>query len=214
VREGKLHWKVSDNLLGLKLSRSILGPKDRPRQAGRAAPRRQEDHAAVLEQMKKLEVDEVEVNEADLEGASPSPTSSTPAPVRSCWRPTKRSTRRFSPSSRTPRARWAASRSSSPSGTRSAHDVHDVKKDTSRPRGGAHRDLPAHAPGRSLLPGVARATAAGGRHALGRRAADARGGARADAPPGLLLLDEPSLGLAPLVVREIFRILRTIIRPE
>jgi branched-chain amino acid transport system ATP-binding protein len=28
--------------------------------------------------------------------------------------------------------------------------------------------------------------------------------------PRLLLLDEPSLGLAPLVVREIFRILRTI----
>jgi branched-chain amino acid transport system ATP-binding protein len=28
--------------------------------------------------------------------------------------------------------------------------------------------------------------------------------------PRLLLLDEPSLGLAPLIVREIFRILRTI----
>ena len=28
--------------------------------------------------------------------------------------------------------------------------------------------------------------------------------------PRLLLLDEPSLGLAPLVVREIFRILRTV----
>jgi branched-chain amino acid transport system ATP-binding protein len=30
--------------------------------------------------------------------------------------------------------------------------------------------------------------------------------------PKLLLLDEPSLGLAPLVVREIFRIVRTINR--
>ena len=30
--------------------------------------------------------------------------------------------------------------------------------------------------------------------------------------PRLLLLDEPSLGLAPLIVREIFRILRTINR--
>ena len=32
--------------------------------------------------------------------------------------------------------------------------------------------------------------------------------------PRLLLLDEPSLGLAPLVVREIFRIVRTINRDE
>jgi hypothetical protein len=32
--------------------------------------------------------------------------------------------------------------------------------------------------------------------------------------PRLLLLDEPSLGLAPLVVREIFRIIRTINREE
>ena len=32
--------------------------------------------------------------------------------------------------------------------------------------------------------------------------------------PKLLLLDEPSLGLAPLVVREIFRIIRTINREE
>jgi branched-chain amino acid transport system ATP-binding protein len=32
--------------------------------------------------------------------------------------------------------------------------------------------------------------------------------------PRLLLLDEPSLGLAPLVVREIFRVIRTINREE
>ena len=32
--------------------------------------------------------------------------------------------------------------------------------------------------------------------------------------PRLLLLDEPSLGLAPLVVREIFRIVRAINRDE
>ena len=34
------------------------------------------------------------------------------------------------------------------------------------------------------------------------------------ARPRLLLLDEPSLGLAPLVVREIFRIVRTINREQ
>jgi branched-chain amino acid transport system ATP-binding protein len=33
-------------------------------------------------------------------------------------------------------------------------------------------------------------------------------------PPRLLLLDEPSLGLAPILVREIFRILRTINQEE
>ena len=32
--------------------------------------------------------------------------------------------------------------------------------------------------------------------------------------PRLLLLDEPSLGLAPLIVREIFRIVRTVNREE
>ena len=46
-----------------------------------------------------------------------------------------------------------------------------------------------------------------GRHAVGRRAADAGHGPRADGPPALLMLDEPSLGLAPLVVREIFSII-------
>jgi branched-chain amino acid transport system ATP-binding protein len=46
-----------------------------------------------------------------------------------------------------------------------------------------------------------------GRHAVGRRAPDAGGGPRADVRPKLLMLDEPSLGLAPLVVREIFRII-------
>jgi len=69
VREGKLFWKVSENLVGLKLSKTIYGPKD-------AAGRREEIlHAgkkitsAVLQQMQKLEVEEVEVTEADLEGA-------------------------------------------------------------------------------------------------------------------------------------------------
>ena len=45
-------------------------------------------------------------------------------------------------------------------------------------------------------------------HPLRRRAADACSRASADGRPRLLLLDEPSLGLAPLVTREIFRIVR------
>src|SRR3989475_8531033 len=69
VREGKLHWKVSDNLLGLKLSRSILGPKDSHGKREELLHAGKKITPAVLEHMKKLEVEEVEVNEADLEGA-------------------------------------------------------------------------------------------------------------------------------------------------
>src|SRR5437667_1591637 len=69
VREGKLHWKASDNLLGLKLSRSILGPKDPHGKREELLHAGKKITAAILEQMKKLEVEEVEVNEADLEGA-------------------------------------------------------------------------------------------------------------------------------------------------
>ena len=46
------------------------------------------------------------------------------------------------------------------------------------------------------------------RHALRRRAADACHRPRADGRPRLLLLDEPSLGLAPLIVKQIFELIR------
>jgi DNA-directed RNA polymerase subunit beta len=69
VREGKLFWKASENMVGLKLSKTIYGPKD-------ASGRREEIlHAgkkitpAVFQQMQKSEVEEVEVTDADLEGA-------------------------------------------------------------------------------------------------------------------------------------------------
>ena len=44
VREGKLFWKVSDNLLGLKLSKTHLRAQGRLRQARGAPARGQEDH--------------------------------------------------------------------------------------------------------------------------------------------------------------------------
>jgi len=70
VREGKLYWKTSDNLLGLKLSRSILGPKDSHGKREELLHAGKKITTAVLEQMKKLEVEEAEVTEADLEGAN------------------------------------------------------------------------------------------------------------------------------------------------
>ena len=52
----------------------------------------------------------------------------------------------------------------------------------------------------------------GGRAALGRPAADAGDQPRADGRPKLMLLDEPSLGLSPLLAKEIFDIVRRINR--
>ena len=49
-----------------------------------------------------------------------------------------------------------------------------------------------------------------GRDALRRRAADAGDRPGAHGPPALLLLDEPSLGLAPILVEQIFEIIREI----
>src|SRR5262249_13740658 len=69
VREGKLHWKVSDNLVGLKLSRSVYGPKDARGNREELLHAGKKLTAAVLEQIKKLEVEDIEVTEADLEGA-------------------------------------------------------------------------------------------------------------------------------------------------
>src|SRR5436309_9608918 len=69
VREGKLFWKTSDNLVGLKLSRTILGPKDPHGKREELLHAGKKITPTVLEQIRKLEVEDVEVTEADLEGA-------------------------------------------------------------------------------------------------------------------------------------------------
>jgi len=69
VREGKLYWTVSDHLLGLKLSKTIHGPKDASGKREELLHAGKKITAAVLDQLKKLEVEEVEITEADLEGA-------------------------------------------------------------------------------------------------------------------------------------------------
>src|SRR5437667_3441311 len=69
VHEGKLFWQFSDNLQGLKLSRSIYGPKDSHGKREELLHAGKKITPTVLEQIRKLEVEDVEVTEADLEGA-------------------------------------------------------------------------------------------------------------------------------------------------
>jgi DNA-directed RNA polymerase subunit beta len=69
VREGKLFWKTSENMVGLKLSRTVFGPKDSRGQREEILHAGKRLTAAVFQEMRKLEVEDVEVGEADLEGA-------------------------------------------------------------------------------------------------------------------------------------------------
>src|SRR6266498_245244 len=69
VREGKLSWKVSENLAGLKLSRTIHGPKDASGRREEIVHAGKRVTATHVQQLQKLDVPEVEITEADLEGA-------------------------------------------------------------------------------------------------------------------------------------------------
>src|SRR4030095_15818302 len=69
VREGRLFLRVSDNLLGMKPSKTIHGPKDASGKRDELLHAGKKISASVLEQMRKLEVEEIEITEADLEGA-------------------------------------------------------------------------------------------------------------------------------------------------
>jgi hypothetical protein len=62
----------------------------------------------------------------------------------------------------------------------------------------------------SSAPGARGPAQARGRHAVGRRAADARDRAGAHGPARCLLLDGPSLGLAPLLIQAVFEAIRKI----
>ena len=91
VREGKLFWKFSDNLVGLKLSKSIYGPKDASGTPRGDAPRRQEDHHRRLPAAEEARRWRRSRSPRPTSRAlSPSPTSWTPGPARSSWRPTSR----------------------------------------------------------------------------------------------------------------------------
>jgi DNA-directed RNA polymerase subunit beta len=69
VHEGKLFWQFSDNLQGLKLSRSIYGPKDAAGKREELLHAGKKISSAVLQQLRSAGVEEIEITEADLEGA-------------------------------------------------------------------------------------------------------------------------------------------------
>jgi DNA-directed RNA polymerase subunit beta len=69
VREGKLFWKVSGNLAGRKLSQTIFGPRDASGHREEILRAGKKLTQGVLGQLQKLEIEEVGVTEADLEGA-------------------------------------------------------------------------------------------------------------------------------------------------
>ncbi len=70
VREGRLFWKTSENLVGLKLSKAIHGPKDGAGKREELVHAGKKISSSAYQQLLKLEVEEVEVTEADLEGAN------------------------------------------------------------------------------------------------------------------------------------------------
>jgi DNA-directed RNA polymerase subunit beta len=69
VREGKLYWQFSENLQGLKLSRSVYGPKDASGKREELLHAGKKITSAVLQQLRGAGVEEIEITEADLEGA-------------------------------------------------------------------------------------------------------------------------------------------------
>jgi len=69
VRDGRLLWKVSPNLAGLKLSKSILGPKDAAGHRAEIVHAGKKVSQAHLQEITRLDIQEIEVTEADLEGA-------------------------------------------------------------------------------------------------------------------------------------------------
>ncbi len=69
VREGKLQWKLSDHLVGHKFSKSIHGPKDASGKREEVVHAGKKVTTALMAQLKKLDVQEFEIGEPDLEGA-------------------------------------------------------------------------------------------------------------------------------------------------
>ena len=69
VREGKLFLRVSPSLVGQRLSRTVHGPKDSSGKRDELLHAGKKVTQAVFAEMQKLEIEEIEITEADLEGA-------------------------------------------------------------------------------------------------------------------------------------------------
>ncbi len=69
AREGRLYLKVSDSLLGRKLSKAILGPKDAGGKKEEIVRAGKKVSTGQLKEIQRLDIQEVEITEADLEGA-------------------------------------------------------------------------------------------------------------------------------------------------
>ena len=69
VREGRLYWKVSPNIVGQKLSKGIFGPKDASGHRPEIVHAGKKITAAHLAEIQRMDVQEIEITEADLEGA-------------------------------------------------------------------------------------------------------------------------------------------------
>ena len=69
AREGRLFWKTSPNLVGLKLSKAVFGPKDASGKRDEIVHAGKKITAAHLAEIQRLDVQEIEITEADLEGA-------------------------------------------------------------------------------------------------------------------------------------------------
>jgi len=69
AREGRLYWRTSPNLVGLKLSKGIFGPKDASGRREEIVHAGKKITAAHLAEVQRLDVQEIEITEADLEGA-------------------------------------------------------------------------------------------------------------------------------------------------
>src|SRR5512138_985590 len=70
AREGHLYWKTSPNIVGLKLSRAIYGPRDASGKREEIVHSGKKVTAAHLAEIQRLDVQEIEITEADLEGAA------------------------------------------------------------------------------------------------------------------------------------------------
>ncbi len=69
VREGRLFWRTSPHLVGLKLSKSVLGPKDAGGHRPEVVHAGKKITQAHLAEIQRLDIQEIEITEADLEGS-------------------------------------------------------------------------------------------------------------------------------------------------